>query len=75
MLRECECHQLSDEHSLYRGVLPDELRISGPVFEELWNLHPDECHEIEMHGRPVKTPRWQQAYGAVCVRSKRLLPS
>ena len=64
MLNGFECHQLDDEHSLYSSVLPDELRLSGPAFDELWSLHPDEYHEIEMHGRAVKTPRWQQAYGA-----------
>lgn len=64
MLDGFECHQLDVEHSLYSSVLPDELRLSKPAFEELWSLHPDEYHEIEMHGRTVKTPRWQQAYGA-----------
>jgi alkylated DNA repair dioxygenase AlkB len=63
MLSGFERHQLSDEHCLYSSLLPDELRFSEPAFEELWNLHPDEYHEIEMHGRVVKTPRWQQAYG------------
>ena len=28
------------------------------------DLHPDDYHVIQMHGRPVKTPRWQQAYRA-----------
>lgn len=32
-------------------------------FEELWQLHPKEHAEIRMLGRPVKIPRWQQAYG------------
>src|SRR5690606_27068782 len=26
-------------------------------------LHPSEFHRIKIHGREVKTPRWQQAYG------------
>lgn len=26
-------------------------------------MHPPEYHEILMHGRAVKTPRWQQAFG------------
>jgi alkylated DNA repair dioxygenase AlkB len=34
------------------------------AFEALWALHPADFHEIQMHGRKVRTPRWQQAYGA-----------
>ncbi len=64
MLNGFERHQLDGEHSLYSSVLPGELRLSGQAFEELWGLHPDEYHVIEIHGRAVKTPRWQQAYGA-----------
>jgi alkylated DNA repair dioxygenase AlkB len=33
------------------------------VVREIWDLHPEEFHEITMHGRMVKIPRWQQAYG------------
>ena len=33
-------------------------------FETLWHLHPEAYHIIMMFGRPVATPRWQQAYGA-----------
>ena len=64
MLDDFTRHQLDDQHCIYSGVLPNHLRLSGPAFERLWNLHPDEYHEIKMHGRLVKTPRWQQAYGA-----------
>ncbi len=44
------------------GELPRELRQAVP-FERLWDLHPPEFPEIHMHGKPVKIPRWQQAYG------------
>ena len=64
MLNGFSKHRLDDKYSLYVGELPDELRLSPSQFEELWKLHPDEYHEIKMHGRLVKTPRWQQAYGA-----------
>jgi alkylated DNA repair dioxygenase AlkB len=46
------------------GRLPEELRPDSARFAALWDLHPDDYHEIMMHGRLVKTPRWQQAYGA-----------
>ena len=40
------------------GLIPSTVE-----FEALWNLHPEDFHEIMMHGRLVKTPRWQQAFG------------
>ena len=57
-------HRLDDDHVLWCGRLPDDLLLDPMRFEELWSLHPQDYHEIEMHGRTVKTPRWQQAYGA-----------
>ena len=45
------------------GELPAELIPDAAAFEALWSLHPSEFHEIVMHGRKVRTPRWQQAYG------------
>lgn len=57
-------HRLDDRHSFFVGALPDALRLDAAGFERLWALHPDDFHEIKMHGRLVKTPRWQQAYGA-----------
>lgn len=53
-------HALNDRHLLWSGFLPMDLPVP---FEPLWALHPAEYHEILMHGRHVKTPRWQQAYG------------
>jgi hypothetical protein len=35
---------------------PDTLR-------KIWELHPAEFPEITIHGRLVRIPRWQQAYG------------
>ncbi len=58
-----ECHKLEDGNTLWVGDLPGELILDEKQFEELWQLHPDNFHEIKMHGRLVKTPRWQQAYG------------
>jgi alkylated DNA repair dioxygenase AlkB len=54
-------HKLDEVCGIWEGRLPDTL-LPGRL-DELWNLHPDEFHEIMMHGRLVKTPRWQQAFG------------
>jgi alkylated DNA repair dioxygenase AlkB len=57
-------HVLDDGHRFLVSRLPAELLPDAVGFESLWDLHPDDYHVIQMHGRPVKTPRWQQAYGA-----------
>ncbi len=58
-----ERHALNDRHGFFSGSLPSALRPDSAGFEKLWDLHPDAFHEILMHGRKVKTPRWQQAFG------------
>lgn len=55
--------RLDDGHLFFVGRLPDSIIPSETEFEPLWAMHPEEYHEIKMHGRLVKTPRWQQAYG------------
>lgn len=55
---------LDDTHAVLVGTLPASLVPDDAGFEALWSIHPETFHEIKMHGRPVKTPRWQQAYGA-----------
>jgi len=57
------CHKLAANDVLLEGSLPDSLLINGDQFEILWDMHPVEYHMIQMHGRLVKTPRWQQTYG------------
>ncbi len=56
-------HDLDEEHQIFTGNLPNELVLNNEQFETLWQLHPIEYQEIQLHGRLVKTPRWQQAYG------------
>lgn len=56
-------NELDATHRLYVGELPGRFAFDDSEFEELWQLHPEEFHEIKNHGRFVKTPRWQQAYG------------
>ena len=58
-----ERHDLDGKHAFYAGRLPAHLAVDAEHFEALWSLHPEEYHEIRMHGRVVKTPRWQLAYG------------
>ncbi|AKF85344.1 hypothetical protein MFUL124B02_11420 [Myxococcus fulvus 124B02] len=55
---------LGEGHEVLVGQLPHEYVPSEEAFEDLWTLHPVEFHEIQIHGRRVRTPRWQQAYGA-----------
>jgi alkylated DNA repair dioxygenase AlkB len=43
--------------------IPDWLKPRAAQFEAMWEMHPAEFHLIQIHGRMVKTPRWQQAYG------------
>ena len=57
-------HELDANCKFLVGTLPDEVAVSRPQFDALWAMHPEEYHEIQMPGGLVKTPRWQQAYGA-----------
>jgi alkylated DNA repair dioxygenase AlkB len=56
-------HDLGGGARFWTGRLPAALVPDAEGFETLWRLHPAEFHEIKMHGRSVRTPRWQQAYG------------
>uniref|UniRef100_A0A7S2XDL9 Fe2OG dioxygenase domain-containing protein n=1 Tax=Lotharella oceanica TaxID=641309 RepID=A0A7S2XDL9_9EUKA len=42
---------------------PSWHKLSKDEFKELWDSHPTEYNEIMMHGRMVKIPRWQEAFG------------
>lgn len=55
--------QLDDRHTFFCGRVPEALMPDAQTFEQLWAMHPDDFHEITIHGRRVKTPRWQQAFG------------
>lgn len=54
---------LGDDHHVLLGRLPEELVLDPSGFDRLWALHPEDKHLIQIHGRLVPTPRWQQAYG------------
>ena len=53
---------LDAQHSLWRGRLPDRVLPNAQQFDQLWALHPEDHNEIKIHGRTIKTPRWEQAY-------------
>lgn len=57
-------HDLGDGHAFHSGRLPQALLWNEALFAAGWAMHPDDKHQILMHGRLVETPRWQQAYGA-----------
>jgi alkylated DNA repair dioxygenase AlkB len=59
-----ETHDLGDGHLFKSGRLPVELIWDKATLEQVWSQHPEDKHQILMHGRLVETPRWQQAYGA-----------
>lgn len=56
-------HDLGGGFTLWETMIPKRLVFSAEQFQKLWNLHPATFPEITIHGRPVKTPRWQQAFG------------
>src|SRR5262245_2798022 len=58
-----ECHFLGGGCAFYTGRLPAVLIPDLEEFESIWRLHPDQYHQIRIHGRLVPTPRFQQAYG------------
>ncbi len=62
MYADFVCHQLDEISKFYTGVLPTKIYTDNCLFEKLWKLHPQEFHNIKIHGQLVKTPRWQQAY-------------
>jgi len=53
------CHELDKQCKFYTGMLPSDLYTDEHLFESLWKLHPQDFHRIMIHGRWVKTPRWQ----------------
>jgi alkylated DNA repair dioxygenase AlkB len=57
------CHTLCGGHTFWVGELPESLCFTAEQFEALWQLQPVDSPTIRMHGRLVKVPRKQQAYG------------
>jgi len=55
--------QLDEDHAVFMGRLRNKLIPTDSEFETLWTLHPTERPTIKIHGKDVRIPRWQQAYG------------
>ncbi|MEO0534709.1 MAG: alpha-ketoglutarate-dependent dioxygenase AlkB [Cyanobacteria bacterium P01_A01_bin.123] len=55
-------HTLDAQHCLWQGRLPDKFLANEQQFEEFWALHPENYNQIKIHGRTIKTPRWEQSY-------------
>ncbi len=56
-------HQLDENHEFWTAYLPGEINFNQSQFDELWDMHPSDFKELKIHGRLVKTPRWQEVYG------------
>jgi alkylated DNA repair dioxygenase AlkB len=58
-------HEIVAGHGIWVGRLPEPLVPDEHAFEELWSLHPAEPGLLRIHGRLVRAPRWNQAFGHV----------
>ncbi|PHN02413.1 alpha-ketoglutarate-dependent dioxygenase AlkB [Flavilitoribacter nigricans] len=54
---------LDSDHFIEKYHQVDRFKLDQPDFAALWREHPDDFHEVVIHGKRVPTPRWQQAYG------------
>jgi len=57
-----ETIHLDDDNTIQSGWIPADLIPDSGLFESVWDLHPEDYHDIKIRGKLVKTPRWQQAY-------------
>lgn len=48
---------------IWKGQLPTAFNYAVARFQKLWELHPAQYHIVNIMGRDIPTPRWQQAYG------------
>ena len=48
---------------VWTGQLPAQFNFERSRFQHLWDLHPENYHIVNIMGRDIPTPRWQQAYG------------
>ncbi|CAB9507938.1 alkB, alkylation repair homolog 2 (E. coli) [Seminavis robusta] len=53
----------SDGASWYIHVKNWKPSTSTPIFQEQWDLHPNEFHALELFGKTVYQNRWSQSWG------------
>ena len=58
-----ETIKLDDEFVIYSSNVIKEFDFDFNKFTEIWNQHPEYYHKINMYGKEIPTPRWQQSYG------------
>jgi len=56
-------HALTAACSFFSSMLPEELVLGGPAFEQLWELHPAEQPTVRFGDELRTAPRWHQAFG------------
>lgn len=61
--RDWTSHDLDGVNRLFSGDLPAEVRPTAAIVDELWQRHPADFPDLVIHGRVVKAPRRQQAFG------------
>ena len=54
---------LGESHQIFMKSQVETFNLDTKAFQTLWDLHPETYHTLKIHGKEVKTPRWQQAYG------------
>jgi alkylated DNA repair dioxygenase AlkB len=64
MTSELVRHELGEGLNFFVTSLPDPLRWNGASFDSAWSLRPAHDQFIKIHGRQVRLPRAQQAFGA-----------
>jgi len=63
ILRGFKRVDVDEQHGVWLGLLPPDLRWCQAQFNAFWALHPDRLHKVRMFGRLVAEPRWSEAYG------------
>lgn len=61
--KKLERIKLDDTYAIYSLDMEPSFKLDYKQFLAIWNKHPAEYHKVNMYGKEVATPRWQQAYG------------
>lgn len=52
-----------NSYIIFYESIPKNIRVNKQLFDELWNLHPEQVGQIKIMGKIINTPRYQQSYG------------